>query len=186
MQDVCCGGAAKQVPITVTPLALQSQSLHPYNPHPYNPHPSYNRVALEIVSKFRYLGVYLSSSIGIGETFQHLHHRMQGSWALMAHCYRNLRSAASVGLLRRFFLACVVSSGSYACEVWGFRFFPPASHSHSKASITTAYLSMLRQLAGVRPTVATPILLAELSVQQLEDIWLKTCGNVLELHYSLT
>ena len=32
---------------------------------------------------------------------------------------------------------------------------------------------MLRQLAGVRPTVATPILLEDLSVQQLEDIWLK-------------
>ncbi len=32
---------------------------------------------------------------------------------------------------------------------------------------------MPRQLAGVRPTVATPILLEELSVQQLEDIWLK-------------
>jgi len=137
------------------------------------PHPSYNGVALQIVSKFRYLGVYLSSSIGIGETFQHLHHRMQGSWALMTHRYRNLRSAASVGLLRRLFLACVVPSGSYACEVWGFRSFPPASHSHSKASITTAYLSMLRQLAGVRPTVATPILLEELSVQQVEDIWLK-------------
>ncbi len=68
----------------------------------------------------------------------------------------------------------------YACEVWGFRSFPPASHSHSKASITTAYLSMLRQLAGVRPTVATPILLEELSVQHVEDIWLKravTCWN---------
>jgi hypothetical protein len=68
------------------------------------PHPSYNGVALQIVSKFRYLGVHLSSSIGIGETFQHLHHRMQGSWALLTDRYRNLRSAASVGLLRRLFL----------------------------------------------------------------------------------
>ena len=134
---------------------------------------SYGGASLRVVVCTRYLGVYVSSRAGIGETFRHLHQRMQASWALMIRRYHNLRSAPSVGLLLRLFLACVVPTASYACEVWGFRSFPGASHSFTAESLVTTYLSMLRQLAGVRQTVATPILLEELAVQPLRDIWLK-------------
>jgi len=134
---------------------------------------SYDGVVLKVVTSHRYLGVILSSSSGIGATFQHLHQRMLASWALMVRRYHHLRSAPSVGLLLRLFLACVVPTSSYACEVWGFRSFPPGPHTHSSGSLLTVYLTTLRHLAGVRKTVATSILLEELSVPPLEDTWLK-------------
>lgn len=71
-------------------------------------------------STLGYLGVYVSSHVGIWETFQHLHQHMQAFWALMIRRYHDLRSASSVSLLVRLFLACVVPVASYACEAWGF------------------------------------------------------------------
>ena len=126
--------------------------------------------SLPVVQQIRYLGVLFSSSHGLGATFPHLRGRMQLSWGTLLSQYGRLRAGVSIGLLLRLVSACVVPAGSYACETWAFRSFGSSLLVGSSA-LRVAYLSILRHIAGVRPSVPTPILLEELNMAPLEDTW---------------
>jgi hypothetical protein len=58
-----------------------------------------------------------------------------------------------------------------ACEAWAFRTFGSALPLGASA-LRAAYLSMLRHIAGVRPSVSTHVLLHELAMPPIEDTWL--------------
>ena len=93
------------------------------------------------------------------------------SWGTLLSQYGRLQAGVSIGLLLRLLSTCVTPAGSYACEAWAFRSFGSTLPLGASA-LRVAYLSMLRHIAGVRPSVSTHVLLHELAMPPIEDTWL--------------
>jgi hypothetical protein len=127
---------------------------------------------LEWVSKMRYLGLQFDSQLGLHATYSTLHSKMWAAWALLQRQFRHLQCAASVGLLLKLYKVCVPPTALYGAGVWGpYKLRPPSAQC--RAALMRSHLQMLKQIAGVRSTVATAILLRELDCRSLDaECWL--------------
>ena len=129
-----------------------------------------NGQPLEWVAHFKYLGLVFQAQQGMHATYSHLHRKMWGAWALLQRQYGQLHCASSVGLLLQVYKACVPPTALYGSEIWGpYRLRAPVSSA--RAALGRSHFQILKQIAGVRSTVATPILLKELEAQPFEDDW---------------
>ena len=126
---------------------------------------------LEIVMDFKYLGILFNALDGMAVTFPMLKKNMFGAWALLKRQYGRLQCLASVGLMFRVYEACVPSTASYGCEIWGFQPFPQ-QYRILRKSLITSHLQMLKEITGVRGSTSTDILLAELGLKSPDHVWL--------------
>ena len=128
-------------------------------------------VPIRVVGTKRYLGVMFSSEHGIGGTFPFLRGKLWAAWSALMRQYGNLQCAASIGLLLKVILACVVPTASYGCEVWACRRLPASVTSQQV--LEADFLIILKMLVDARKTTATPIVFEELGVMPLPYHWLK-------------
>ena len=129
-----------------------------------------NHQPLEWVDKIRYLGLQFDSHVGLHATYSSLHSKMWAAWALLQKQFRQLQCATSVGLLFRLYKTCIPPTALYGAGVWGpYRLPPPISQC--RAALLRSHLQMLKQIAGVRSTVPTAILLRELDCKSLDYEW---------------
>ena len=127
--------------------------------------------AVQQVQEVRYLGIIFASGQGFLPSLQRMAGRMWAAWAQLWKQYGSLQIESGVWLTLQLYSACVVPAGSFACEVWGV--WPLAGrHRQLREKLTKVHLQQLRQLAGIRKTVATDILLEELQQQPLRHVWL--------------
>ena len=96
----------------------------------------------------------------------------------------NLGVTPSPGMQLRVFHACVPPVASYACELWSTIELPRAATT-AKRQVETAYVTALRRILALSPSVSTPIVLEESSSRPLHHIWLqrtaKFYNNVLAM-----
>ena len=129
-----------------------------------------NQHALQWVDEIRYLGLQFASQLGMHATYSSLHSKMWAAWALLQKQFRQLKCAASIGLLFRLYKTCVPPTALYGAGVWGpYRLPPPLGQCC--ATLMRSHLQMLRQIAGVRSTISTDILLREFDVRSLDCEW---------------
>jgi hypothetical protein len=126
---------------------------------------------LEIVVDFKYLGIVFNALHGMAVTFPTLKKNMFGAWALLKRQYGRLQCLSSVGLMLTAYEACVPPTAAYGCEIWGFLQFSQ-QHSAHRLELATSHLQMLKEMAGVRTSTPTDILLEELGLQPLQHTWL--------------
>ena len=85
-----------------------------------------DRGHLQWVDEIRYLGLQFASQLGMHATYSSLHSKMWAAWALLQKQFRQLKCAASIGLLFRLYKACVPPTALYGAGVWGpYRLPPP-------------------------------------------------------------
>ena len=120
--------------------------------------------------QFKYLGAVLDAPSGISATFAALHKKMLGAWAQLKRHYGRLQCSTSVGLLMRLYSACVPSTASYGCEVWGLRKLRGDS-KRGRDALGTSHLRILKQLAALPSSVSTVLLLQELGQRPLLHAW---------------
>ena len=123
---------------------------------------------LRCVSEARYLGMLFQSGHSFQPTFSHLEQRMWASHYFLRKRYSSLGCADSVWLPLQIHAACVDPAGSFASELWGVY----QQHSAGRQRLETARLRQLRQLTGLGPAVALPIVWRELGREPFSHAWL--------------
>ncbi len=123
----------------------------------------------EWVVQMKYLGLFFQAQQGMHATYSDLNKKVWGAWALLQRQFGQLQCAASIGLLLKVYKTCVPPTGLYGSEVGGP--LPPQCTpvicSGIVRAFTSAVVRILKQIVGVRYTVATAILMNELGVQPL-------------------
>ena len=97
--------------------------------------------------------------------------RFVAAFAIVRRQYGRLQCATSPWLLLQLVKACVFSVACVGAEIWGVLPLTGAA-ARSRARLASAHVSHLRRVAGLRRSIASDIVLAELGCPPLPDIWL--------------
>jgi hypothetical protein len=119
----------------------------------------------------KYLGLRVVAGVGFVSAPEHRLTQTYAAWAVLRARYKNLNCSRGVWLLLHLYRACVLPVSLFGSEVWGvYPLRGPAKKFRDR--LATLHLSLLKSIAGVRRTVATPIILAELRMESAPDLWL--------------
>ena len=123
---------------------------------------------LKCVSQARYLGMIFRSGQNFQPTFSHLEQRMWASHYFLRKRYKSLECSDSIWLPLRLHATCVEPAGSFGSELWGVY----RKYASGRQRLETVRLQQIRQLSGLRTSVALPIIWRELSLQPYHHAWL--------------
>ena len=126
---------------------------------------------LQSVQQARYLGMRFQAGKGFLPTFAWLRQQLCGANALVRRQYGRLDCSNSVWLQLQLHQTCVVPAGSFACEIWGPSVLTGAARK-GRARLETCCLGQIKRMAGLRGSVASPIVCRELGVMPLRHVWL--------------
>ena len=128
-------------------------------------------VDLQTVDQVKYLGVYFSTASGFQPTFDDLHKKACAARAIMLRNYGRLDCDRNIWLQLQMFRACVLPVSLFASEWWGMYQLRGVARQ-SREQLAQQYLSQIKALAGLRISVATSIVWAELQQLPLQYLWL--------------
>ena len=131
---------------------------------------------LRCVPEARYLGLLFQAGKGFLPSFRRLEQRLWASHALVRRQYGRLECERSVWLQLQLHSACVVPADSFACELWA-PYPLRGEGSRGRKRLQAVHLRQVKRLAGLRQSVATPIVWEELSMRPLEHEWLVRAGR---------
>lgn len=125
---------------------------------------------LQQVEEYKYLGVHLSAAKGVEAAFGRLQQQTLVSWAVLRRQFSNLTCGMTLALQLHLFTQAVPQAASWGCEVWGLRHMVGQARE-ARQALAKKYLQYLRRLVQVRSSVAEAIVLRELGVRPLEELW---------------
>lgn len=115
------------------------------------PRPAFScsRSTLEFVDEVKYLGVLLSSSVGLAASLQMLLGKHSAAGALLTRQLAALQAAESLNMRLRFYNACVPPAGSYACKFWS----TPSPPRPAATSCQQLQAEHIRRVLRLSPSV---------------------------------
>ena len=139
---------------------------------------------LQVVQQAKYLGLQFSASAGLAASPPALFAKQLAAGAILSQQVLRLGATPHPGMQLRVFHACVPPVASYACELWSTVALPRAA-TKAKRQMEAAYLTALRRILTLSPSVASPIVLQESGSRPISHTWLhrttKFYNNVLAL-----
>ena len=139
---------------------------------------------LQVVEQAKYLGLQFSASAGLAASPPALFAKQLAAGAILSQQVLRLGATPHPGMQLRAFYACVPPVASYACELWSARALPRAA-TKAKRQMEAAYVTALRRILTLPPSVTPAIVLAESSSRPISHTWLqrttKFYNNVLAL-----
>ena len=139
---------------------------------------------LQVVQQAKYLGLQFSASAGLAASPPALFAKQLAAGAILSQQVLRLGATPHPGMQLRVFHACVPPVASYACELWSTVALPRAA-TKAKRQMEAAYLTALRRILTLSPSVASPIVLQESGSRLISHTWLhrttKFYNNVLAL-----
>ena len=78
----------------------------------------------------------------------------------------------------QLYQACIVPARHFACHAWGPQDSVLPYEGQARGALAAVHLQQLKELVGHRPSVPTPILLAELPRSSMPDVWLLRAAQI--------
>lgn len=119
---------------------------------------------------YKYLGLVFSSVRGIAASMSEVQRRQNAAWGLLMQRYAQLTQHFSIELMLGLYQTIVPPTACYASEVWGLRHMVQMCDKFRRG-IHQRHVRILRQICGVRQSVPSQMVLQELEVHPLEQLW---------------
>jgi hypothetical protein len=119
----------------------------------------------------KYLGLQITAVGDVTPALEHVRRQFAAAFAVVRRQYGRLECTEHVWLFLQLVRACVLPVACVGAEIWGVL---PLSRvdARARARLASTHISQLRLCAGLRRSVASDIVLTELGVEPLPDLWI--------------